>query len=488
MLTMKNAMVTVLVTVLLVGCGDFGNINKDPNNPSEVKTELLLTNAQRNINIVVGAVTGTLYVQYIGETQYPTASRYGTINFDFNGWYNGPLEDLQTIIELNSNEETAGDVLSGGSNANQIAVARILQTYFFHLITDRWGMAPYSEALQGRENLQPAYDSQQAIYSGMITELKEAANQIQTGQAGVSGDILFSGDMEKWRRFANTLRMRVAMRLSEVDTSTASSEVADAINSGLIQESIMYPYLDNANNENPWFARFRTRTDYAITKFMADTMKSLGDMRLTAYAEPAPDADNGDGMVELSEIVGIPYGLEDPGSIPNTAISFPGRAIGAAGPEVGIQDAPLPIITMAEVNFTKAEAAQRGWISGNAEDFYNQGIEASWKQWGVYGDGSDYNDYITDPAVAYDASEWQRMIGYQKWLALFPLGYEAWAEWRRLDYPELTPSPAPLNNSGEIPVRHGYPTSESELNTQSYEAAVSSQGPDELSTPLWWDQ
>ncbi len=485
---MKKAILTVLVTVMLVGCDDFGNINEDPNNPSEARTELLLTNAQTSISDLVAAVTGTLYIQYIGETQYPEASRYETVNFDFNGYYNGPLQDLQTIIELNSNEETAGDVLSGGSNANQIAVARILQVWFFHNLTDRWGMIPYTEALQGRENLQPAYDSQEAIYSDLITELKDAANQIQTGQAGVSGDILFSGDMEKWQRFANTLRMRIAMRLSEVDAGTASSEVADAINSGLIQESVMYPYLGDANNENPWYNRFRTRTDYAITKFMADTMKALDDMRLTAYAEPAPDSDDGDGVIELSDIEGIPYGMEDPGSIPNSAISFPGRAIGAGGPEGGVQDAPLPIISMAEVNFTMAEAAQRGWISGSAADLYNDGIQASWEQWGVYGDGSAYNDYITDPAVAYDASEWQRMIGYQKWLALFPLGYEAWAEWRRLDYPELTPSPAPLNNSGEIPVRHGYPVSESQLNEANYNSAVSSQGADALSTSLWWDQ
>lgn len=483
---MNKTILAVLATVLFVGCGDFGDLNTDPNNPSSAQTDLLLTNAQTSIDDVIGAFTGTLYVQYFSETQYTEASRYETINFDFNGWYNGPLEDLQTIIDLNSNEETAGDVLAGGSNANQIAVARILQTYFFHMITDRWGMAPYSAALQGRDNLQPAYDSQSAIYEGMITELKEAANQIEPGQTGVRGDILFEGDMEQWQRFANTLRMRIALRLSDVNESLASSEFQDAVNSGLIQENVMYPYLADANNENPWYERFRTRTDYAITEFMADEMKAIDDLRLTAYAEPAPAAANDEPGTQMEEVVGMPYGIAGAGDIENSEISFPGRAIGAGGPDVGIQDAPLPIITLAEVNFAKAEAVERGWITGSAADFYNQGIEESWKQWDVYNE-SDFADYIANSEVAYDPTQWDQKIGYQKWIALFPLGYEAWGEWRRLGYPELTPAPDALNETGEIPVRHGYPTTESELNRENYDAAVEAQGPDRLDTHLWWD-
>ena len=479
---MKKGIITVLLAVLFVGCDDFGDINTDPNNPSSARTELLLTNAQRSMDNVIGAVTGTLYVQYFSETQYPEASQYETINFNFNGWYNGPLQDLQTIIDLNSNEETAGDVLSGGSNANQIAVARILQTWYYHMITDRWGMVPYSEALQGRENLQPAYDSQQDIYNGMLTELTEAVTQISTSEAGVTGDILFNGDMEKWQQFANTLRMRIALRLSEVDAATAESQFTSAMNAtgGVLDENVMYPYLGSATNENPWYSRFRTRTDYAISEVMADTMKAFDDMRLTAYADPAPDEDNNNGVTELSEIVGMPYGIGDPGSIPNSAISFPGH------PAVRGQDTGLPIFTLAEIHFSMAEAAQRGWITGDAATLYEEAIQHSWEQWGVY-EQADFNNYMSNAEVAYSSAEWRQKIGFQKWAALFPLGYEAWSEWRRLGYPELEPAPVILSNVTDIPVRHGYPTSETELNTENYNAAVSSQGEDDLGTHLWWD-
>lgn len=484
----KKLVLVMLLTGLFMSCDDFGSINTDPNNPSQVRTDLLLTNAQRSMSGKVGAVMGTLWVQYMTETQYTEAQEYREVNANFNGWYTGPLQDLQTIIDLNSDPETASDVLSGGSNANQIAVARILKAYFYQMITDRWGMVPYSEALQGRENLQPAYDMQEAIYTDIIGELKAAADQIDLGSAAVTGDILFEGDMQKWINFANSLRARAALRLSETTGASltlAENEFADAISDGVITENIMYPYLGSADNENPWYTRFRTRTDYAISETIADFMKGLSDNRILVYANPAPDFSNGDSEVTFNEIQGMPF-AENAGDTPNSEISFPGSAIGAGGPGVGIQDAPLPIITVAEMEFAQAEAIERNWISGVAEEHYLAGIEASWNQWGVYGDGSDFATYIAQPDVAYNPATWDEQIGEQKWIALFPNGYEAWSEWRRTGYPVLTPNPFGVLN--QIPVRFTYPTSEATNNTENYNAAVSAQGPDEPLTPVWWDQ
>lgn len=484
MKAVKSIVLVTLVTVLFASCDDFGNINTDPNNPSQVRTELLLTNAQKSMDSKVGAVMGTLWVQYIGETQYTDDQEYRNVNANFNGWYTGPLQDLQTIIDLNSNPETAGNVLSGGSNANQIAVARILKAYFYMMITDRWGMVPYSEALQGRENLQPAYDAQDAIYSDLIAELKAAAEQIDPNSAAVVGDIIFEGDMDQWAAFANSLRARAALRLSEANASLGSTEFADAVSDGIIQEDVMYPYLSNADNENPWYSRFRTRTDYAIHKTIADTMKALNDYRILVYANPAPDEDNGDSEVTFDEIEGIPF-LQNAGNLPNSAISFPGSAIGAGGPGVGQQDAPLPIITVAEMEFAQAEAVERGWITGVAADHYNAGIEASWNQWGVF-DQANFTAYLANPEVAYSSTTWEEQIGYQKWLALFPNGYEAWSEWRRLGYPDLEPNEWGVLN--QIPVRFTYPSSEATNNTENYNAAVDAQGPDAPTTNVWWDQ
>lgn len=487
---MNRIILAVLAVAVLWGCDDFGNLNVDPNNPSEAQTSLLLTDAQRNIDNYIGAVTGTLYIQYISETQYTDASRYGSSSFNFDFWYSNPLINLQTIIDLNTNEETRDEVLAGGSNANQIAVARILKAYFFHGMTDRWGMIPYSEALQGNDEdgtLRPSYDPQPDIYADLLKELDEAASQINPAEDPVTGDILFDGDMNRWIRFANSLRMRLALRIAETNESLGMQHFTDAYNDGMISEDVTYNYLASANNENPWYSRFRTRTDYAISEPMADKLKAHSDYRLTKYANPAPDSDDGDGTVELDEIVGMPYGIENAGDITNASISFPGAAIGAGGPNVGVQDAPLPIITVAELKFALAEAVERGWITGSAENFYMDGIERSWRQWNVY-NATDFGNYVAQNDIAYSSAEWRQKIGYQKWIALFPLGYEAWSEWRRLDYPELDPAPVPLNQSGNIPVRQGYPSSEAELNEENYNSAVQNQGiTTGLDTRVWWD-
>lgn len=471
----------LMITVLVASCDDFGSINTDPNNPSTVKTELLLTGALRNISGSLASVIPMLYVQHISETQYNEDARYQGVNFDFTGYYTGPLMDLQTIIDLNTNENTRDDVLTGGSNANQIAVARIMKAYFYHIMTDRWGALPYSEALQGSDNFSPAYDLQQDIYADLIAELKAAVAQMDNG-AGVVGDILFDGDMAKWEQFANTLRMRIALRMSEVDPATAQSEFEDAVSDGVITETVWYPYLAESNNQNPWYSRFQTRTDYAISNVLADTMKALGDMRATAFADPAPVADNGNGTTELSEVIGLDYHLEDPGTVPNDDISFPGQALRA-------QDAPLAIFSMAEVYLSMAEAAERGWsVPGTAASNYNDGIQASWEQWGVY-DATDLANYMANPEVTYAGGPaGLDQIAYEKWVALYGNGYEAWAEWRRFDHPILTPHPFPLNQSGQIPVRHAYPATEANLNSASYNAAVNAQGPDDTTTNLWWDQ
>ncbi|MFK7922794.1 MAG: SusD/RagB family nutrient-binding outer membrane lipoprotein [Bacteroidia bacterium] len=468
----KNFLSSLFLAGLVLfstSCGEFGDINIDPNNTVSVAPETLLTNALRSVRSVESPDIGALYSQHLAETQYSDASRYLDVNFDFNGWYTGPLADLNEIIRLNSSEDTQADALASGSNANQIAVARILKAFFFHHMTDRWGALPYTTALQGRENFKPNYDSQEVIYDQIFAELEAAVAQMDGG-AGVDGDFIFGGDMDKWARFANTVRMVAALRLSEVNETKAKAQFAAAVAGGLIEEDAMYPYLGETNNQNPWFGRFITRTDYAISNILADRLRDLNDLRLNAYADPAP---------ATGDVQGMPYGIEDAGSIPNDDVSFPSSVT------VRAQDAPIGIFTMAQVNFSLAEAAARGWTSDNAEDMYNLGVKASMEQWGVF-EETAYNDYITNDAP-YNAADPLPGIGEQKWIALYLQGYEAWKEWRRTGYPDLQPAPDPLNASGQIPRRQAYPTSERDVNEANYDAAVSAQGPDELSTKTWWD-
>lgn len=470
--------VMMVLMLLSTSCGQFEDelLNVDPNNSTSVAPHTLLTNSLRSISDVVGATTGLFYVQHMSETQYTDASRYVTVNFDFNGWYTGPLADLQHIIDLNSDDVSKKDALQSGSNENQIAVARILKAYFYHHMTDRWGPLPYSQALQGRKNFKPAYDSQEVIYDGIISELKSAVGQINEGAAPVKGDFLLNGNMAMWRKFANTLRMIAAMRLSNVDPGKAQAEFVAAYNDGVLSsddDNIMYPYLAEAANQNPWFARFITRTDFAISSTLVDYMKPLGDPRVDAYADPAPN---------FGEVRGMPYGIAGAGDIPNADISFPHST------NVRGQDTPLPVFTYSQVLFTLAEAAHRGWISEDAEQLYYDAIAASWRQWGVF-DQAAFDAFIAQPGVKWEAGRELELIGNQKWVALYLQGYEAWAEWRRLGWPALSPAPDPLNDEGTIPVRQGYPTTERDLNGDNYNAALGILGgPDALGTPLWWDK
>lgn len=465
----QKAFILLLAAGLtLVSCDDFGDLNIDPNNPSEARPDLLLTSALQSVSSLVGSTTGTLYVQYFAETQYTDESLYTSDQFDFNGWYTGPLANLDAIIK------------NDDATVNYKAVARILRAYYFQFVTERWGMVPYSEALLGAEDFQPAYDSQEAIYKDLINELKEATAQISTNAGVINGDILFNGDYGRWTRFANTVRMTIALRMSDADPAYASTEFASAVNAGLITSDVMYNHLEEDNNASPWYTRFITRTDYAISNTMADAMKGKSDMRLLKYADPAPNFDNGNGISEsLDEIKGMIYGVNGSiaGSIENADVSFPGAAIRSQGSD-------LPVYTVAQVHFSKAEGIERGWISGSAAAEYAAGVAASWAQWGA----GDAAAYLAQPEVAYSSANWQEKIGYEKWVATFPQGYEAWHEWRRLDQPVLTPAVDAVNNSKQIPVRQAYPATEPNINKENYEAAVAAQGADITDTKLWFDK
>lgn len=474
---MKNIFkMAIFSTAMLtaVSCGEFGEMNIDPNNTTSVAPSSLLTSSLRSVASVLGRADELFYVQMWAETQYTDASRYATVNFDFNGWYTGPLIDLKHIIDLNTDEATKADALVSGSNENQIAVARILRAYFFHTMTDRWGPLPYTQALQGRTNLKPSFDSQESIYLDLIKELKEAVAQM--GGAAVKGDFILGGNMEKWRKFANSLRATMAMRMSKVNPALAQSEFAAAVAAGVITsnaDNVMYPYQADANNQNPWFGAFVTRTDYAISETLVDYMKPLGDPRLNKYADPAPN---------YGDVRGMAYGISNAGDIPNDDISFPGF------PAVRGQNAPLAVMTSAQMHFLMAEGAQKGWISGDAKALYEGGIAESMKQWGVYTDGG-FQSFIAQPEVAWNAGKAMELIGYQKWVALYMQGIEAWSEWRRTGYPVLSPAPDPLSADGNIPRRHGYPTTERDINAENYSGALQLLGgPDELSTRLWWDK
>ncbi len=481
----KYLLVSVL-SVSMVACdlSDFEDTNVNPNQTTTPNAANLLTNA------IVGSLPGTVtatqgqhYVQYIANSQYTSADTYQTIQFSYNAWYSGPLQDLETVIDLNTDEETKVIASGVGSNANQIAVSKILQSYFYLHITDRWGDIPYSEALQVEDGiLTPKFDAQSAVYDGIFATLKSAVAMIDGG-AGPTGDALFGGDMGMWRKFANTTRMIAALRLSEVDPTKGASEFSSAMSDGVIaldnSENIMFTHLAEQNYDNPWEDRFETRRDHAVANTLVDYMQTAAnggvmdvmmDPRLPVFADPT----------EIGGLlVGMTYGISeaDAGAISNSDVSFLGAALRS-------QTAPTYIFTSSQVLFSMAEAAQRGWISGDVEGLYNDAITASLNQYGV---GADAATFLTNSEVAFDAGRALEQIGNQKWVSLFLNGYEAWAEFRRTGFPNLTPAVAAQNTSGLIPVRQAYPVTERDLNETNYNEVVSRQGEDGLDTRVWWD-
>jgi hypothetical protein len=460
---MKNKIyiLNIIATLFfLTACSDFGDMNLDPNKPSSPSVPALLTSSLKSIADILSNDVPILYVQHLSEKQYTEASRYQGFNFDFNGWYSGPLNNLEKIIELN-----------GSGNSNQVAVARILKAYFFHFMTDRWGALPYSESLKAANNFKPKYDTQEEIYNALFVELKDAVEDINLS-GSVTGDFIFGGNMQRWKEFGNTVRMIMAIRISKKAPTKAKTEFEAAYNSGVISENVMYPYLAETNNQNPWYASFLTRYDYVPSNTFIDYLTSVNDPRLPAFADPAANS---------GTYVGMPYGIADAGNIPTTDVATLTDAI------INTQDAPLAIFTKAQVEFYLAEAVKLGWgVTGTAQSHYEAGIRASMEQWGVFNQ-TNYNNYIAQNGVAWNDANAMQLIGRQKWVALFLQGFEAWAEWRRTNYPALTPSPEPLNDSGNIPVRQAYPTSEFDLNKDNYQRAISVQGADDLDTKLWWD-
>lgn len=469
--TIKYLGILALSLGLLGSCEtvDFGDENVNPNQPSKASTAALLTSAIRSLPSHVSEVDGNMWVQYISQITYTEGSRYSTEQWSYDGWFAGGLKDLQEVIDLNRLDPAS--YTSSGNTANQVAVAKILKAYYFQFITDTWGMVPFSEALLGVDNITPTFDSQEAIYNSCFTLIDEALSSMNNSET-INGDILFDGNMSQWSKFANTLKLIMALRIADVDDAKAKAKFNEALPGaiGSVSENINYPYLSEDTNDNPWQDRFQTREDFALSELFINLLSSKNDPRISEFAElPASGGD----------YKGVPYGVEAP-NVLQAEVSFIDSDIIYDGTKKG-----GVIFSYAQVSFSIAEAAVRGWNTQSASDWYKKGIEASMEQWGV--STADAAVYIAQSSVQYNSSKAIELIATEKWVSLFLQGSEAWAEWRRLDFPQLSPAPDALSGTG-IPVRYGYSANVVTLNEANYNAAISAQGADNQDTKLWWDK
>ena len=469
--TIKQIAVFMFAATIISSCDtvDFGDINDNPNGPTAAITSQLLTSAQANVSGIITSVDGINYVQQITEGQYPGPSRYATLTFSYNGWYTGPIQNLNKIIEVNEDPKTAPVAASFGNNNNQIAVGKLLRVYFLHYMTDTWGALPWTEAFKGIAGTQPKFDSQQSLYTYMFAEIDDALGKINAG-AGPQGDIIFGGDMGRWATFGNTMKLIMALRISDADAATAKTKFEQAVASGKLISSnaqdIRFTYGTDETSDNPWEDRFFSREDYVMSETFMGFLNAKNDPRKFKYTKPAQNTAVPD------VYAGAPNGkvngnTKDFAFITDTVI--------------GDKTYKSAIYTYAQVKFSLAEGALKGWNvgGGTAASHFKAGIEASMMSWGV--SATDMNTYTAANTSATIAD-----IAYEKYMALYLNGPEAWAEWRRLDIPVLTPSI--YANDQRIPVRHAYDGSVGDNNPDNYAAVVASQGPDNLHTKLWWDK
>ena len=456
---------------------DFKDTNQNQNQTTTPIPSALLTNVQSNMGANLGFDAGGintgsgLYAQYYSETQYTEVSRYNKPNYNYDAYFAGPIEDLQNIINYNSDPNTAGTAAAFGSNNNQIAIARILKAHYVKFLTDAVGDLPYFDALQGNTGVISAkYDAQQAIYADLIKELKEAVEQFDNGLT-VQGDIIFGGDVAKWKKYANSLRLLLALNMRKADAGTGQSEFQDALNNaaGVIENNSDNVTINYPGGVFPQpiynYYVLTQRLDFAVSETMTDQLSGTNDPRLSVFASSAN---------------GFPYGLTR-----DDAVAFAGANSDWARILLGTNTptaSPWTLLSAANIYLARAEAAKLGWtsevvFSGTGTGVYEKGVQASFDQWGV--DGSVYVGSLTDPS--------EEDIATQEWLAFFPNGLEGWDVYRRTGFPVLTPAP-----TGVIPRRTTYGTNDYSYNASNVGAAAANYTvngqPDSQWGRIWWDK
>ncbi|TGE19245.1 SusD/RagB family nutrient-binding outer membrane lipoprotein [Hymenobacter elongatus] len=499
MLSKYNKIALMLPLALGLGACEkgFDELNTNPNNPLTISPETLLTGAEtatafRLFDVPVNMDGGLLIVQHWAKSQYTTEDQYRfratSYQSIWDGFYTGTaalpggLKDFNELLRIG--KET--------NNPNLQAVAMIMRSYYFSVLTDVFGNIPYTDALKLSNEVNiitPKYDAQEVVYTGLLAELKQATTLLKTKSSlPVSGDVMYGGDMTKWEKFSNSLRLRLAMRVSDVKPAVARTEVADVLNGSNL---LMTSNADNAQivflgaqpNTNPIFENRLTRDDHRVSQSITSVLSRRNDPRLPVYANPALCAGLTGDSTGLYR--GVKNGLSNP-----VAARGPLCSMSKVGDFFTKPSAPGVLMTYSEVQFFIAEARARTFVSGNAEQAYQDGIKASLAQYGIV-DATAVKTYLDQALVAYDKTSLESQkesIGTQKWIALYGQGVEAWSEFRRLDYPKLSIAAVPTGAAGgKFPTRFRYPANEQSINTANYTDAVARQGADLIRTRLWWD-
>ncbi|MEC5148200.1 SusD/RagB family nutrient-binding outer membrane lipoprotein [Chitinophaga sp. 212800010-3] len=490
---LKYSSVLCLSTVMaFTGCKKLDDMNRDPTKPTTADPANLLTGAQKNAMDVLysGLQNGFIamnYAQFWTGNSRTNDSQFaldeGNNATLWNNLYRISLNNLADIIRQNNEK---GNPPGSG---NQNAIARITSAWIYQILADTYGNVPYSEALKGSTNIIPKYDDAKTIYNSLLDTLQAQINALDPGQPSfTSGDIIYSGDVTKWKKLANSLMLRLAIRMVDANPQKAQQIIEahykDAFTSNT--DNAQFQYLDAAPNKFPYNESERPLIDFSVTETLVNYMKSVNDPRLAIYARQAAIGDT---------IKGMPYGwaASDSKRLPEGNYSKPGTQI---------YKSTMPGILMgyAEVEFILAEAAARGMnVGADAATHYTNGIAASINYWRQLANSTSITDAMIQnyiKGVPYVATDWRNVIGTQKWLALYPQGFQAWFERTRLHFSKPGGQPlfiAPVSGSLDasvqmVPYRLTYLVTEQTQNKAAYDAAASAIGGDLKGTKLWYNK
>jgi len=501
----KRILIILLAGVMLLpACDtqDLKDMNVNPKTSDEISDNYLFTFAQ----VTTGgrqytAKRNNLFLcsTYVQQLASLTTGDYGTgdkylydnTNCSASFDYIYP-EAIKNLTQVMYNMKDDADAV------NDLAMARIWKTVLFHEMTDLYGDVPYSEAGVGYLGhiYMPKYDKQEDIYADMLNELDEACKAFDASKSTWgSADIVYNSDLTKWKKFGYSMMLRLGMRMSEVDPTSAASWVQKAVAGGVMtsnDDNAAIPRSESGSseyNQNPNSHVFH-ETDWSvrISKTLIDFLKNTNDPRL-------------DVMFVKGDSNTVQYGL--PNGYDNTTIkAYEGipsdqsvdlDIYSFVNPDLVDLSAPQIIMSYSEVELLLAEAAERGWGGvTDAQSHYNKGVRAAMEVLSsMYGSSLDISSAAIDAyllANPYSSTTGFRQIGEQYWLATWMNFYESYANWRRTGYPVLTPVNYPGNESnGQIPRRLRYPSSEYSVNATNVAAAIASQGADDFTTHVWWD-
>jgi|TARA_B110000285_G_C15136263_1_gene627160 hypothetical protein len=473
---MKKILISILSLILIWGCTkDITSVNKNPKAPEVVLANSLFSNAQKELfdymaSPNVNVNTFRLWSQHWTQTTYVDESNYELLERNINGevfdrLYARILRDLAEARVIMD----ADEFLSDADKANQLAMITVLEVYSYHVLVDIFGDVPYSEALDGNNNVTPVFDDAAGIYKDLFTKLDGAITALGAGSAGnlADGDFIYGGDAASWQTFASSLKLKLALRMADIDPAMAQSAGSAALANVISRDgqSARFSYQNSTPNTNPlWEDLVQSgRTDFVVANTLADVMNSSEDPRRGVYFRE---------LDSLGALIGLAHGAG--GSY--YTHSQPGDAL---------ENKTLPGVLMdyTEVLFLQSEAAARGW-GGDASALYQAAVNQSVTDWtGTAATAAFLNKVHYDSLMAAPNNKtWKEVIATQKWVALYNRGFEAWSTWRLYDAPTMNVS---AEAGTTPPTRYNYSVDEYSINGTSVSAANS--GSDLVTDKVFWD-